>query len=85
MKDANNALPWIIFFRDRRCFEKKLPFLKVRRVRHHTFLRYYASGGLSHRPFIPGMLYPVVQLVDMLALTVVRKLGSMMTIEVERV
>ena len=58
LTDANMAIPWIIFVRDRKKFEKKFPNLKIRNITPHTPFSYLISGGLSYQPFIPVFLYP---------------------------
>jgi len=45
MSNANLALPWVIFMRDRLRFEKEFPGLKLKNVRCHTFVSYYVSGA----------------------------------------
>lgn len=82
---ANNALAWIIFERDRQKFEKEFPNLKIRRIRRHTLFKYYLSGGLSYRPFFPSFCHGLVDFIEWLATPLTRSLGTMMTIEVERV
>jgi SAM-dependent methyltransferase len=82
---ANNALPWIIFVRDREAFERQLPGLRIRSIRPHTFVMYYLSGGLSYRPFVPGALLPLVEVVEVLARPFRPSLGTMMTVEIEKV
>ena len=55
---ANDALPWIIFHRDRRQFEQRFPELEVAEVRPLMPIVYLLSGGLSMRALLPGWLYP---------------------------
>ena len=85
MTGANNALPWVMFVRDRSRFEREFPSLRIRRIEPHTFLAYYASGGLSFRPFLPEALYPVLCLLELLARPFSRWLGTMMTVDIEKV
>src|SRR5258708_29185936 len=66
LSDANDALPWIIFVRDRKIFEKKFPSLKIIKVVPHTPFLYLISGGLSKPQFIPNFLYPVANKIEKL-------------------
>lgn len=59
LSSANGALPWIIFYRDRRQFESEFPMLQIIQVRPHTPFRYLLSGGLTLRQLVPGWSYPV--------------------------
>lgn len=47
LSNANGALPWIIFVRDRNKFEKLFPNLIIKYLLPHTPLMYLLSGGLS--------------------------------------
>jgi SAM-dependent methyltransferase len=80
---ANNALPWIIFQRDRKLFEEKFPRLKILRIKRHTLLFYFASGGLAYRSFLPSFFLPLLHLSEWLLLFV-PFLGTEMTIEIEK-
>ena len=84
MTQANMALPWVIFIRDRARFEKEFPALKILRIRYHTLLSYILSGGMSFRPFIPAMALPLVATVECAARPLMRWAGTMMTIDVEK-
>lgn len=84
MSDANNALPWIIFERERERFARELLGLKLLSIHRHTFIAYYATGGLSYRPFAPGMALPVIRAVERLCQMMIPSLGTMMTIDVQK-
>jgi len=60
LSQANGALPWIVFSRDRPIFEREFPNLAITRFEPHTPLKYLVSGGLSIRQLLPGACYPVV-------------------------
>lgn len=51
---ANGALPWIIFERDRRQFEREFTALEILHIRPLMPLRYLLSGGVSLRSLAPG-------------------------------
>lgn len=66
MSDANGALPWIIFRRDKNKFEKLFPNLKVEYISPHTPFKYLFSGGLSHPQFLPNSFYPILSVTEKL-------------------
>lgn len=61
---SNQAMPWIIFSRDRALFEKRYPSLRIVSMEAHTFLGYALSGGLSWRSLLPGAAYPIIRGLD---------------------
>ena len=64
MTTSNQAIPWIIFWRDKDTFEKEFPELKIVKREPHTAIGYLVSGGMSLRSFVPGFAYPAVALLD---------------------
>ena len=63
LSGANQALPWIIFQRDRILFKRQFSHFRIEAVRPHTPLRYLASGGLSHKATAPLSWYaPLVRM-----------------------
>ena len=54
LSQANSALPWMVFQRDRRRFETAYPQWKIDSIRLHTPLRYLLSGGVSMRSLMPA-------------------------------
>jgi SAM-dependent methyltransferase len=83
MTAANDALPWIVFCRDRARFEARFPGLRITGVRPHTVVLYALSGGFSHRSLAPGFLFPAIAAAEDLAggLRGARFFASMMTVE----
>ena len=61
---SNQALPWIVFARDRARYEAAFPELKLQTLRLHTPLRYLVSGGFTARQMLPGWMYPTMRVVD---------------------
>jgi SAM-dependent methyltransferase len=51
---ANDALPWIIFDRDRRKFEQEFPDWRIELIKPMMPFRYLLSGGVSLRSLAPG-------------------------------
>jgi SAM-dependent methyltransferase len=66
MLDANQALSWIVFFRDRERFERLFPGLRVDPPRFLPWLGYLVSGGVTKRNLVPHFLVPVVHALDRL-------------------
>jgi SAM-dependent methyltransferase len=81
LSDSNQALPWIIFVRDKKLFDKKFPTLKVKKISPHTPLLYLFSGGLSKKqPFL--FLAPIVVTIERLLAPWNNYLGMFATIEI---
>ncbi|HUT28569.1 MAG TPA: methyltransferase domain-containing protein [Sedimentisphaerales bacterium] len=84
VSEANGALPWIIFSRDRQRFEREFPSLKIVRMRNHTPLRYLLSGGLTLRQLAPSFSYPLVKALEFFLSWANNWLGMFQTIELEK-
>lgn len=84
LSEANGALAWIIFVRDRKKFERLFPKLRITRIVPHTPLRYVVSGGLTYKQFLPSWMYPVVKNVEELATPWNKYIGMFYTIEIEK-
>ncbi|MBI5393891.1 MAG: methyltransferase domain-containing protein [Verrucomicrobia bacterium] len=57
LAQANVALPWIVFARDRARFEREFPQWTVDSIELKMPFRYLLSGGVSCRPLAPGWSY----------------------------
>ena len=66
MLDANQALSWIVFERDRERFAERFPTLAVERTDWLPWLSYVLSGGVTRRNLVPGFLAPIVRATDRL-------------------
>ena len=84
LSDANGAMPWIIFVRDRNLFEKKFSNLKIVEVMPHTPLAYLCSGGLSKPQLLPGFCYPLVKAGERLLWPFRSWIGMFVTVVLER-
>lgn len=51
---SNQALPWIVFSRDRELFYKEFPELKILKIEPFMPFRYLLSGGFSSPPLMPN-------------------------------
>ncbi len=85
MSTSNQAIPWILFFRDRAEFERRYPELRIRFIRHHSGLLYILSGGLSMRQLAPTFLGPLIIGIENLLGPLQRLLGLFMTVRIDRV
>jgi SAM-dependent methyltransferase len=84
LSQANGAIPWIIFVRDRAVFERDFPRLKVVSLRNHTPMRYLISGGLTLRQLLPGFAYPAVCGLEWLLSPANNLLGMFITVIIEK-
>lgn len=57
LSNANQALPWIVFQRDRLLFERMFPQWDIAKINLHSPFCYLLSGGVSLRSFMPGSLF----------------------------
>lgn len=57
LSGANDALPWIVFRRDREIFGREFPEWQIRKVTPMMPFRYLLSGGVSMRSLMPGWSY----------------------------
>ncbi len=65
MSNANQALSHIVFFREKKIFEKKYPNLKVVEIKRiNSYLRYLVSGGVNFKQLLPDIFIPLLKLVE---------------------
>ena len=57
LSQANSAIPWIIFERDRKVFEQEFPDWRLKKKILHSPLNYLLSGGISYRVSLPAFLF----------------------------
>jgi SAM-dependent methyltransferase len=57
LSGANNAMPWIIFHRDREQFEREFPEWEIASIRPCMPVRYILSGGVRLRSVMPGFTF----------------------------
>lgn len=60
LSSANGALPWIVFVRDRKEFQKEFPEFEIVRIEPLMPFRYLLSGGLGMRSLMPGFVNPIL-------------------------
>ena len=81
---ANDALPWIVFERDRIQWEAENPELQIRVVRPIMPFCYLVSGGVSMRNLMPEILFPAWLAVEGLLRPFIRTWAMFGLIVVER-
>ncbi len=64
LSGANEALPWIVFERDRRLFEQEFPQWRIEQVQPFMPVGYLLSGGFSTRLSMPGCVYGLCRRVE---------------------
>ncbi len=64
MSDANQALSWLAFVRDRPEFERLFPRLSVETIEYLPWFSYLMSGGVTRRSLLPGRLSGLALAVD---------------------
>jgi len=57
LSGANMAMPWVIFQRDRKKFEREFPQWRIAEIRPMMPFRYLLSGGVSLRSLMPGFTF----------------------------
>ena len=84
LSDANGALAWIIFQRDRKIFESEFKDLRVMNINFHTPFRYLLSGGLTYRQLVPSFMYGFVKFTENCLSPFNKWLGMFETIVLEK-
>jgi hypothetical protein len=84
LSQANSALPWIIFERDRKKFDKEFPQFQVKEIMLNFPFCYILSGGVSLRSMIPGNMYNVIRKIEDLSLPWMNSLAMFAKIILER-
>jgi len=82
--DANDALAWIIFNRDREQFTRRFPELNIITLYHHTPIAYLLSGGFTIRQLMPASLFGLINGVETLCRFSNNITGMFQTIVLEK-
>ena len=64
LSEANSALPWIIFERDRDQFQEEFPEWQIHTIKPIMPFRYLVSGGVSMRAFMPGWSFALWRTIE---------------------
>ncbi len=81
---SNQALPWIIFERDKIKFMKLFPHFVISRIKYHTPLLYILSGGVSHKALVPGWTFGFFAFVENIFSFLNRQTGMFETIVIRK-
>ncbi len=84
LSDANGAVPWIVFVRDRQRFASEFPGLKLTRLKPIMPFNYLLSGGASMRALVPSASYPLFAAIDKLTSPIHPFLGMFTVITLQR-
>jgi SAM-dependent methyltransferase len=86
LKDANGALAWIVFQRDKKKFETLYPRLRIVEYRRHTPLYYWFSGGLKSWTLIPTAgLIKLMKFTDSLLVRTIPESSCFVDVVLEKV
>jgi SAM-dependent methyltransferase len=83
LSDSNQALPWIIFERDKNIFNEEFPSLKINSIHPHTSMSYALSGGLS-KSGLPYSIWKIINKVERENVVLDRLNGMFATIILEK-
>lgn len=84
LSDANGAIPWIVFVRDRDRFQSEFPELELKHLSAHTPIRYLLSGGVSMRSLVPAVSFGPLRALERLAAPFSSWTGMFYTIELRK-
>ncbi|HZD77651.1 MAG TPA: methyltransferase domain-containing protein [Acidobacteriaceae bacterium] len=85
LSDANGALPWILFERDRSRFEEEFSHLSIQEIRPMMPFRYLVSGGVSMRALMPGYTTSVWKMIERICEPQMKRLAMFALISLRRV
>jgi len=81
---SNQALPWIVFERDRKKFDELFPALKVASIKYHSPFRYLLSGGVSRKTLVPDWSFSIFSSFEKLLTPFMKYLGMFETIKIKK-
>ena len=85
VSDANIALPFIIFERDKEKFKQLFPNLLITQFDTHTPLRYWLTGGLKKWTLLPAAAFDFFTWFDKKLIKCSPKFGSFIDIELVKI
>jgi len=65
LSTSNQALPYLIFFRNKSWQNLIKQHYKIEYLTYFTFLSYFLTGGISHNYRIPHILYKIIFKIDL--------------------
>ncbi|HUI75995.1 MAG TPA: class I SAM-dependent methyltransferase [Candidatus Acidoferrum sp.] len=84
LSDANTALPWIIFERDRNEFENEFPEFSIETIRPFMPFRYIVSGGVGMRSLMPEFTHSAWALLERALEFDMHRLGMFAFVELRK-
>jgi len=84
MTGSNQALPWILFDRDREQFNSDFPEWSLDNLQLHSPFSYLISGGVSIRSLLPGKFFRICREIEDLLAPLMPKLAMFATIRLIR-
>lgn len=84
LSDANSALPWIVFVRDRKIFINKYKDLVSLDIKTHTPFRYILSGGFTTKQIFPDFMYNLILTIENIIAPFNRYVGLFYTINIKK-
>ena len=84
MSDANGALPWIVFERDREIFKSKFPNLKIESITYINPLAYLLSGGVSRKQLLPNFSFPLIMVADKILSKLSKQISMFMVVKITK-
>jgi SAM-dependent methyltransferase len=85
LSGSNQALPWIVFERDKAIFAAEFPELKIKKIQPMMPFRYLLSGGVSLRSFMPGWSTSFWRLIENLIGKKMNRWAMFVLVAVEKV
>ena len=84
MSGSNQALPYIVFIRDKDKFTREFPSLKIKEISYHTPLRYLLSGGVSKVQLVPSFTFKPFRFLEKMMLKISSQFAMFTTIIIEK-
>lgn len=84
MSGSNQALPYIVFERDRKRFEQEFPHLFINKIEYQMPIRYILSGGVSKIQMVPSFSFGFFRVLEKLALRITKQFAMFVTIVIEK-
>lgn len=82
LSSSNQALPWIVFFRDEKMFKDLFPYYHIEKIIYLNPLLYLLSGGLTFKQFMPDFLYSTVAFFDKILPRITKEFSMFMFIKI---
>jgi SAM-dependent methyltransferase len=83
LSSSNQALPYIVFERDRKRFDSIYPEFQIRSIRCHSPISYLLSGGVSMKCLVPNWSYSALSAFEKVFSS--RRFNMFATLEIQKV